>query len=316
MKLLSTLSLVIFFFAIVTITIATTSAEKEFLSSSSSSKAAVSLSDLPPLPQKVLQWSPTDAERWMNITVGYPELSIIIRKYLIDGPTLLNLNNIERVFSTSSSKRDSLHPAQIAKLRAHQRILRSQSPECGGSCSASSASGVNNNFWTFLSYSSLSTTFHLTTLVVAPRFGFFSALFFDRPLLCCALATPSSTDLEQEYSEKIMDAEISTSSSSSSSDTTSENGLLVVSPCAYPSSVCEASPSIFSSIIYFCFPFASMIWYGVLRAMCPHPFIALGWFFACLCHQIAELFTFFRIFQMLRAKEVTIGTVLKEEENV
>lgn len=287
----------------------TPSSEANVLTSSS----FVSLSDLPPLPRKVLQWSPRDVERWMNITVGYPELSVIIRKYLIDGPTLLNLNNIEEVFTLKTKNRNQqqqerLHPAQIAKIKTHQRILRSQSPECGGSCSSSSSSSGNLlSFWSYLSYSSVSTTFHLTGLVVAPRVAFFSALIFDRPLLCCALATPTSTDVENDYANQL------SSASEQSAGVSSEDSALVVSPCGYPSSVCDASPSILTSIIYFCFPFFSILWYGALRAMCPHPFIALAWFFACLCHQVAELFTFFRIYQLLRAKEVTVATVLKEE---
>ena len=112
----------------------------------------------------------------------------------------------------------------------------------------------------------------------------------------------------REYSSVEFPLRLVTKDSSDESTTS-----LSVSPCGYSDSVCASTPSIFTTLFYFLFPFASMIWYGVLRSMCAHPFIGLAWFFACVCHQIAELFTFFRIFQMLRAKEVTIGTVLKEE---
>lgn len=282
-----------------------------------------SLADLPPLPRRVLKWSPFDVERWLNVTVGYPELSFIVRKYLIDGPTLVNMNNIEQVFSpttiapvrsggsSSSSSDKPLHPAQVAKLKAHQKMLRGQCA-CEGDFASSSSSTSrydNLNFWTYLDYSSVSTTFHVTAAALAPRFGLISAYLFDRPLLCCALATPTGTDLEMAAAESVMsagDVEISTSSTSSSPS-------LYASPCGHSASLCAATPSILTTVVTILFPWTVMIWHGLLRSFSPHPFITIVWFLACLTLQVSEVFTVYRIAQMVKSGEVQLTEVLKEE---
>lgn len=275
-----------------------------------------SLSDLPPLAKRVLKWSPFEVQLWMNVTVGYPELSSIVKMFLIDGPTLVNMKNIEKVFGPN------LHPAQEAKLIAHQKMLRRECA-CGGgagdeSSASSSAVDAHRSYWTYLEYSSLSTTFHLTAVALAPRFAFFSVWFWDKPLLCCALAVPTTADLESHAVDEEIQMMMSSSNTvngntKEGTSTTSASISFYNSPCGVSEQLCSETPSFMTVIIAFFFPWVLMFWHGLLRSFWPHPFISVVWILACFVLQISEVITVYHLFGMIRRKEVSAWDVLKHE---
>lgn len=258
--------------------------------------------DLPPLPRHVLKWTVDDVQRWMTITIGYPELVPHIKAFLIDGPTLLALN-VEKVFgsdSTASSSSNAaaaaaavIHPAQLAKLKAHQQILRGQCA-CGGG--AFSGSAVATSISAYLQNAGGSSLFHLALAAFAPRVGFLTLYFFDAPLMCCifgsSVAAGDAAALE-ELERLYVAAGASSSSRSSSNNNRKVIEADTVYPCGMQSSpsndlMCSRAPSWLLTLFALATPFGLFFWLG-LGVFWSHPFLGSVWIFAFAVMQVIEV---------------------------
>jgi hypothetical protein len=252
----------------------------------------VDRADLPPAPSEVLHWSALDVERWMSSTIGYPELATSVRTYLIDGPTLLSMD-VDGVFR-------GLHPAQSAKLRAHQQLLR-------GQCVCDSARVVD--VWAFLRYSAASTAFHATSAALSPRVGVLSALFFDRGLLCCTIGGASQLDADAEAAALLAR---SVAGGTVSDGGGGGGGVERVLPCGLSRASCDASPGWLTLALSLVLPWSVMLWH-VLRAAWVHPFFAAVWAPACVSMQLSEAFMLYRFYRGVHGGHVTVREIVLDE---
>ena len=225
--------------------------------------------DLPPLPRHVASWSVDDVERWLNITIGYPEYAPAVRMHLIDGPTLLTIADMRDAFPSAPA-------VHVAKLTAHQQLLRGQCLCARGS--------TDRNIWTYFRYSTASTAFHLTMTVFAPRIGFASAYLFDRPLLCCAVGGGGGGgDADSHVAQELFDQHVGRAASGAVG-----GAVVAESPCGASASACAAAPSVLVTLLSLLVPYAVLV-YNSFAALSAHPIAATLWAVAFLGMQLTEL---------------------------
>ncbi|CCW61744.1 unnamed protein product [Phytomonas sp. EM1] len=117
----------------------------------------------------VLQWSVSDVVQWMNHTIGYAEYSNYIRKHLIDGPTLLEMEpaDFESFFPITS-------PLHVIKIQAHIKLLRGQ---C--SCHNTTTITGKRDFWAYMKRHSVRTWVEGTTALYFSRVAMLTTYLFD-----------------------------------------------------------------------------------------------------------------------------------------
>ena len=116
----------------------------------------------------VSKWTVTDAQEWMNYTIGYPEYSAVILAHLVDGPTLLGLRNDDLVDGFELA-----HPLHLVKLKAHLKILRSQ---CLCDVEA-------NDLWAYLNLHHDRVYIGGSAVLTTPRLALLYTYLFKYPLL-------------------------------------------------------------------------------------------------------------------------------------
>jgi hypothetical protein len=126
-------------------------------------------------PDSVSEWTPEDVETWVNRTIGYPEYSPIVRRHLIDGPTLLMID-VDKAFEPK-------HHIHSAKFRAHIDILR-------GRCVCPQT--VSHDLWSYFG-AHTEFVFRLgSTVAFLPRTGLLYVYLYDEATYN-ALMSPSPT---------------------------------------------------------------------------------------------------------------------------
>ncbi|CCW67961.1 unnamed protein product [Phytomonas sp. Hart1] len=137
----------------------------------------------------VLEWSVNEVVEWMNNTIGYAEYSDYVRKHLIDGPTLLEMEPVdfESFFPITS-------PLHVIKIQAHIKLLR-------GQCSCHDATIITgmHSFWTYMKHHNVRTWVEGTTALYFSRITMLSAYLFDHQLYMDVIS--SGRRFEDEYSK-------------------------------------------------------------------------------------------------------------------
>ncbi|CAD2218258.1 hypothetical protein AGDE_06209 [Angomonas deanei] len=125
---------------------------------------------LPFVAKPVLKWSVRDVELWMNYTVGYAEYSAYLRKNLVDGVTLLEMEAAD--FESYLPIQSPLHSIKIG---AHLKLLK-------GLCTCRASESVTSDFWSYMRQYPKRTWILGATANFFPRTAMLSAYLFDHDL--------------------------------------------------------------------------------------------------------------------------------------
>ncbi|RNF24095.1 uncharacterized protein Tco025E_02652 [Trypanosoma conorhini] len=126
----------------------------------------------------VKDWSVQDVAYWMNHTVGYAEFSGYVRKYLVDGPTLLQLepSDFEEHFPVENA-------IQVVKLAAHLKLLK-------GLCLCATEDDAVVDFWSYFRRENFRVWVVGGTAVFFPRLAMLYTFFFDDALYRLLVGVP------------------------------------------------------------------------------------------------------------------------------
>ncbi|RNF00567.1 hypothetical protein TraAM80_07500 [Trypanosoma rangeli] len=127
----------------------------------------------------VKNWSVHDVEYWMNHTVGYAEFSGYVRKYLVDGPTLLGMEpaDFEEHFPVENA-------IQVVKLISHVKLLK-------GLCLCDTEEEAVVDFWSYFRKENFRVWVVGGTAVFFPRLAMLYTFFLDSELYTLLLGVPT-----------------------------------------------------------------------------------------------------------------------------
>ncbi|EAN84082.1 hypothetical protein C3747_41g77 [Trypanosoma cruzi] len=138
----------------------------------------ITISPSPIANKPVQEWSVPDVEYWMNHTVGYAEFGKYVRKYLVDGPTLLEMEpaDFEEHFPVDNA-------IQVVKLTAHMKLLK-------GFCLCGAAERAIMDFWSYFAKENFRVWVVGGTAVFFPRLAMLYTFFFDDELYKLLVGVP------------------------------------------------------------------------------------------------------------------------------
>ncbi len=242
----------------------------------------------------VLKWTVNDVEAWMNNTLGYPEYSILVRKHVVDGPTLLALQYDDLVESFALA-----HPLHLVKLRAHLTILKSQCL-----CEVKTY-----DFWSLLKAKHDKVYVSGSAAIFTPRVAMLYSYFFDYRTVEEILAPNMVKEDDLTiFSERIVPTATSVAS------TAAEDGVAPTEgEGAAPLLPATLGVSTFSTIVYLVsallFPRLWMM-YQVGGLFYSNYLVVLALWATLLSGQIGEVVTFFIIYDdVFHRKDVPAGFI-------
>lgn len=133
----------------------------------------------------VREWSVSDVEYWMNHTVGYAEYTTFLRKYVVDGLTLLQMEaaDFEEFLPL-------VNAIQVVKLKAHLNVLK-------GLCTCGDEDKVMD-LWRYFKQENFRVWVVGMTSLFFPRVGMLYTFLFDDELyrLLVGVSAPQSEALD------------------------------------------------------------------------------------------------------------------------